>query len=457
MNKDIKYYLYHIKESIKAIENGEIDSLILEETEGNFLEMFELIKMFLISEREIYYGYFLMNMQLSVNFYVSSTAGIKLNTYPPVLETNPLLLCKYSIKEIIYIICHEIEHIILNHPAEMVRCCDENDNEMLFRFNLAADASVNDRINQDIIDTNCRFLSQPDDSINSRTLSEIFDIGDILPLESYAYYFSLIQNKDSDSSSTGSDNRHSNKSENEDNEDNIVTAQNCGELQDHNWEAEGDSEDVQAVTREFVNQVVNTMSDESREMMTERFFSDVEIINKPPKLSWQKILKKYIGSVSAGKRKTRLRLNRRQPERYDLSGTMEDKILKIVVAIDTSASVDDKMLSYIFNEIFSILSKRRHEITIIECDSKIQRVYKAKNRSEIQKRVVGRGGTEFSPVIKYINENKCFRDALLIYFTDGFGEEQIPKPFTYKNMWVIVDRDNYLSLKEPYGVKLSLF
>lgn len=447
MIKDIKYYLYHIKENIKVIESGNISHLILEETKNNFLEMFELIKMFLISEREIYYGYFLMNMQLSVNFCVNSTAGIKLNTYPPVLETNPFLLCKYSIKEIIYIICHELEHIILNHPAEMVRCCDENDNDMLYRFNIAADTSVNDRINQDIIDTNCKFLSQPDDSINSLNLSEMFELGDILPLESYDYYFSLIQNKDVES----------NLSEDENSDNNIVTAQNCGKLQDHNWEADGDSEEVQAVIREFINQVIDTMNDESREMMPERFFSDVDIINKPPKLSWQKILKKYIGTICADKRKTRSRLNRRQPERYDLLGTQEDKSLKIVVAIDTSASVDDKMISEIFNEIFAILSRRKHEITIIECDAKIQRVYKVRNKNEIQKKVVGRGGTKFSPVIKYINKDKYFRDALLIFFTDGYGEEKIPKPFTYKNIWVIVDRDNYLSLKEPYGIKLSLY
>ena len=190
--------------------------------------------------------------------------------------------------------------------------------------------------------------------------------------------------------------------------------------------------------------------------MPATFMSQVKEINKPAELSWQAILKKYVGTIAANKRKTRMRLNRRQPERFDLSGRVDDKVLKIAVAIDTSGSVDDEMIAKIFNEIFEILAKRKHEITVIECDAEVQRVYKARNRSEIQKKVMGRGGTWFSPVIDYINNDKYFRDALLIYFTDGYGEREIPKPRTYRNIWVVFGGEKNLSLKEPYGVVLSL-
>ena len=238
--------------------------------------------------------------------------------------------------------------------------------------------------------------------------------------------------------------------------DEIVTAANCGELTDHNWEAGDDAEDAQAVVREFVNAAVDMMNEESRGLMPAHFMSQVELINKPPVLSWQAILKKYVGTISANKRKTRMRLNRRQPERFDLSGRVDDKVLKIAVAIDTSGSVDDHMIAQIFNEIFAILAKRKHEITVIECDAQVQRVYRAKNAGEIQKKVAGRGGTCFSPVIEYVNNDKYFRDALLIYFTDGFGEREIPKPKTYRNLWVVFDDERHLSVKEPYGVVLKL-
>ena len=151
-----------------------------------------------------------------------------------------------------------------------------------------------------------------------------------------------------------------------------------------------------------------------------------------------------------------MRLNRRQPERFDLSGSVDDKVLKIVVAIDTSASVDDNMIGQIFNEIFAILAKRKHDITVIECDAEVRRVYKAKTPADIKKKVTGRGGTRFSPVIDHINKDKYYRDALLIYFTDGYGEIEIPKPRTYRNIWVVIGDSRHLSVKEPYGAVLTL-
>jgi predicted metal-dependent peptidase len=168
------------------------------------------------------------------------------------------------------------------------------------------------------------------------------------------------------------------------------------------------------------------------------------------------LLKKYVGTIAAAHRKTRVKLNRRQPERFDLPGRIDDKILKIVVAIDTSGSVTGKEISDIFNEIFAILAKRKHDITVIECDAQIQRIYKARTVRDIKVKVKGRGGTEFTPVIEHINNDRYYRDALLIYFTDGYGESAIPRPRTYRNLWVILEDADRLSLKEPYGAKIAL-
>lgn len=474
MTNDITQLLYRIKENIAAIEAGETLYSLLDEVRSDFLEFMELCKLFLISERDSYYGYFLMNMQFSVNFGANSIAGIKLNTFPPVFESNPLLLCKFKLKEILYVICHEIDHIVLNHPAEMVKANPTKDEQTFYEFNLAADASVNDRIDHEIKAEDRAFLAHPDGVITSKVLAKMYEIKHLLPMENYAYYFGMISGKqqknEENAPGNGQDsmmqqqNRQDGTAQGDssvsgqqsEDGDEIVTAANCGELTDHNWEAGDDAEDAQAVVREFVNAAVDMMNEESRGLMPAHFMSQVELINKPPVLSWQAILKKYIGTISANKRKTRMRLNRRQPERFDLSGSVDDKVLKIAVAIDTSASVDDRMIAQIFNEIFAILAKRKHEITVIECDAQIQRVYRAKNAGEIQKKVAGRGGTMFTPAIEYINNDKYFRDALLIYFTDGFGEREIPKPKTYRNLWVVFDDERHLSVKEPYGVVLKL-
>ena len=531
MDNDIVGILYRIKENIKLIEGGDATESLLDEVRADFLDLIELIKLFLISERDSYYGYFLMNMQFRANFQANCIAGIKLNEFPPVFESNPLLLCKFTLKEIIYIVCHEIDHVVLNHPAEMVKANPTQDPNRFYEFNLAADAAVNDRLDHEIVAEKHNFMSSPDGLITSKVLAEMFNLRNVQFMENYAYYFALIAGKaekqeanqpqqngsesmmqekmESESSGDGkgkgsnsgdgkrkssreADKQESASSEGEDqdtasgegddsssdgkdekteetnsgsgssgdgeeNNKKVVTAKNFGgKLSDHDWEAGNDPEDATAAARELVNASVGMMNEESRGLMPGYFMSEVQKINKPPVLSWQAILKKYVGTITANKRKTRTRLNRRQPERFDLSGTMDDKILKIVVAIDTSGSVSDHMISMIFNEIFAILAKRKHEITIIECDAQVRRVYKARNVSEVKKKVAGRGGTWFSPVIDYINNDRYFRDALLIYFTDGYGEREIPKPRTYRNMWVVIGGAENLSLKEPYGVVLSL-
>jgi predicted metal-dependent peptidase len=491
MSDNITELLYRIKENIKAIEGGDTEESLLDEVRSDFLGLIELIKLFLISERDSYYGYFLMNMQFRVNFFSNGIAGIKLNEFPPVFEANPLLLCKFTLKEIIYIVCHEIDHVVLNHPAEMVKANPDENPETFYEFNLAADAAVNDRLNHEIIEEKHSFMSEPDGIITSDVLSRMFKLGKICPMENYAYYFKLITGKNKQNppqsgsgaaknggesmmqrqnqkdgtlsaggesgEQYGNQSADGDSSDGQDNSGQIVTAANCkGKISDHDWKAGNDAEDAAAAVKELVNASVGMMNDESRGMMPGYFMSAVENINKPPVLSWQAILKKYVGTITASKKKTRTRLNRRQPERYDLSGAMDDKVLKIVVAIDTSGSVNDHMIGQIFNEIFAILAKRKHDITVIECDAQVQRVYKAKTPADIKKKVAGRGGTWFTPVIDYVNSDKYFRDALLIYFTDGYGETEIPKPRTYRNIWVVFGNAKHLSVKEPYGIVLTL-
>lgn len=500
-NNDITALLYRIKDNIRAIEGGDTREPLLDEVRSDFLDLIELIKLFLISERDSYYGYFLMNMQFRANFFSNSIAGIKLNEFPPVFESNPLLLCKFKLKEIIYIVCHEIDHVVLNHPAEMIKANPEGNPDTFYQFNLAADAAVNDRINHEIVAEKHGFMSEPDGLITSKVLSKMYKLGNIRQMENYAYYFGLIskkagqqqqgmnspqngqqsimeqQNQKDGTSSSGGQNedkdeqnsqngqgdsvtedQNENQTDSGESENNqVVTAANCGgNISDHNWEAGNDADDAAAAVREFVNASVGMMNDESRGLMPGYFMSRVEEINKPPVLSWQAILKKYVGTITANKRKTRMRLNRRQPERFDLSGSVDDKVLKIVVAIDTSGSMSDSMIGQVMNEIFAILAKRKHDITVIECDAEVRRVYKAKTPADIRKKVAGRGGTWFSPVIDYVNKDKYFRDALLIYFTDGYGEREIPKPRTYRNIWVVIDDARHLSLKEPYGTVLTL-
>ena len=458
MANDIAGYLYGIKENIRAVEDGCRDKQLFDEIEADTLTLLELMKLFLISERDSYYGYFMMNLSFCVDFSNRSIAGIALNTFPPEFCTNPLLLCKFSLKEILFIVCHEIDHIVLNHPAEMVRLNPQKDEETYKRFNFAADASVNDRLNLEIKSQGKGFMTAPEGHISSLSLKRMFKLRQLAELESYMYYFKKIQGKalppqQQPERMMAAVNEGASSGEAE--SDSVITARNCGEMTDHNWDAGEDEEEAAAAVRELVNSAVALMNDEVRGQMPGFFTQQVKQLNMPARLSWQAILKKYVGTIATGKRKTRTRLNHRQPERFDLSGRKEEKVLKIVVAIDTSASVSDKDVAQIFREIFAMIARRRHAVTVIECDSQVQRVYLVKTPKDVKKSVAGRGGTAFTPVIEYLNENRYYRDALLIYFTDGYGERSIPRPKTYRNLWVVLENEKHLSIQEPYGAVVA--
>lgn len=474
---NIAALLQDMKSSVSEFEQTE-DMAILQRIDADFQRFAQLVTLFLIAERDTYYGYFLMSMAFRTNYAVSTIAGIRLGEYPPVFETNPLILLKYSLKEILYIFCHEIDHVVFNHPAEMVKSNPEDNPELFELFNYAADASVNDMLNTEI-KRGKKFMQAPKGVVTSKVIRDKFRFSRVQPLENYQYYFDLIKHhadmlgepqRDGIAPIPGS-NAESNAGSNDAANPgdiaagNVITAADAaGNINDHAWTfaAERDepaSESAEAMTeavKELLNEVNSIMSGEARGLMPARFSTAVARANKPPALNWKTILKKYVGTIAADKVKTRMRLNRRQPQRFDLSGTRESKTLKIVVAIDTSGSVSDKEIEQIFSEIFAIIARRSFELTVIECDEEIQRVYQLKSPKDLPNRVEGRGGTSFTPVIEYINKRRYFRDALLIYFTDGYGEVSIPRPLTYRNLWVVLGNTSNLSVENPYGLALPL-
>lgn len=479
-----------ISEAVLKYEKS-ADPALLSHINDGFRRFAQLVTLFLVSERDTYYGYFFMAMTFRPNPNMDAIAGILLDAYPPIFEANPLRLFKLSLKEILYVFCHEVDHVVFNHPAEMVRSNPEKQPDLFKLFNYAADASVNDQLN---FEAACgkKFLAPPKGIITSQFISARFNIAQVAPRQDYLYYFNLIKDValpeemgnskepgfEGEPLAGGSSVESGGDEGAEFEEGSFVggSAEEAGGsveagfeegllIGNHSWESStGEDEEItgtldemlESATKEFLNNVNELMGAEARGMMPAYFIERLEQINAPAKLNWKQLLKKYVGTISAEKIKTKTRLNRRQPLRFDLSGTRESKTLKIAIAIDTSASMDSEQLRQIFAEVFAIVAQRRCEITVIECDAEVRNVYRITSPDDANLEVSGRGGTCFSPVIRYINDHRYFRDALLIYFTDGYGEKSIPRPRTYRNLWVISGTAVHLSVEQPYGLVLPL-
>lgn len=452
MGKDIMYYYEKMQENIHIVEDDEQNAEALKEVRSNFLALFEYIKMFLIAKKERYYGYFLMDFSLNIDFSFNADAAVNIDKYPFEMMINPLLLGTYTIKEMVFIVCHEIEHIVLDHPAQDRIMNKDRDPDVSMDLNLAMDASVNDRLIWDIKEADLKMMSDPNNGVTSTFLSDTFELK-LKKMENYLYYYSYIKGK------TKRTNRKSKKSfvlispRNR----GIVTSKNRPNgIVRHKWTSDDNAEDIHELIRKYVGQIVDGIPEDLRGLFPEHQKAALKALLAPPTIEWKNILKRYIAMTPFRYRKTKMRLDRRQPDRFDIPGRAVNREVRLVVAIDTSASVCETDLENFFSEILEILRITKFDLTIIECDAEIQSVYKAKKIEEVNLNVNGRGGTSFAPVIDYLNASKEYRDAVLVYFTDGMGDIRIQRPLVNRCLWVLTDPEMELSLEEPYGDVIAI-
>ena len=87
----------------------------------------------------------------------------------------------------------------------------------------------------------------------------------------------------------------------------------------------------------------------------------------------------------------------------------------------------------------------KREVNVVECDTQIQKVYKANSPEDIQVDVMGRGGTSFTPIMEYMKEN-CSKDTVLIYATDGYGESKLEcENISQSTIWLLTTKKDQLS------------
>jgi len=108
---------------------------------------------------------------------------------------------------------------------------------------------------------------------------------------------------------------------------------------------------------------------------------------------------------------------------------------KLVVAVDSSGSVDEKLLDIFLSELNFLMSTiPNYEIDLLVCDDKIQMHKTFYSGDILEVDIKGGGGTDFRPVFKFIDEN--LQDIkLLLYFTDldGLFPKEIPN---YDVKWI---------------------
>jgi len=227
-----------------------------------------------------------------------------------------------------------------------------------------------------------------------------------------------------------------------------------GDIPDHStWEEFDDMTDAEKKLIE--KQVQKILQDAKEQTIKKRGNMPGEIEGLivveefvAPKFDWKGYLRRFTGvSTKVFTKKIRRKENRRYEDNPGLKIKMRQHML---LAIDTSGSVSDTELAEFMNEIHHIY-KVGVDITVVQCDTSIKSIEPYRGKNEIN--VLGRGGTEFDPVLDYYNAN-LKKYTSLVYFTDGECYTSVrPRG---KVLWVLSERSGMNEDLPGQVIKLEL-
>ncbi|CDB75351.1 MULTISPECIES: VWA-like domain-containing protein [unclassified Clostridium] len=412
-------------EMYKAKRNGEkFQPEITKEFKEDFFKLVDKVILSLMEDKDNFYGYFLFQMGREIRFDITSASGVNFKGAKYVIYFNPILFLQLNMKQMETTIKHEIHHVLSLHLS---RAKELKNKYSTLTVNLAMDIVVNQYLD-----------NLPPYSTTLKGVNLKYNLN----MEAYntlEYYAEKIQSEldlmEENDEGEEDDSQVTNS---------MIESYNPEKMHDM-WQ-ESDEFDEKTL-REFAEKVINASQKGTIPSQVESLIANLK--NSQGEIPWNIMLKKLMGTVESNKKKTITRRNRRQPNRLDLRGEIRNHKSEIAVAIDISGSISNEEFKQAIKEVLSIVKNYNHEITIIECDKEVKRVYKAKSVRDIKKRLTSGGATKFTPVFEYANNTKC---NLLIYFTDGKGERKLEVvPRGYRTLWVISGRGDELSLDESYG------
>lgn len=394
-----------------------------------FFAFVDTLNLSLMEDKDNFFGYFLFQMGKDIRFDLADATGVNFKKTRYILYFNPLIFLPLSKEQMESSIKHQILHVVSMH---LVRAKELKSSYSRLAMNLAMDVVVNTYLDH-----------LPPFSTTLEWVNMNYSLL-LAPFESFEYYVEKIQTAlDLRTDKTDKPDEGSAKDET------ISTSYQSGKTHDI-WD-ESDTADVQSLQK-FTAKYIDAAHKGKLSNYLESMLTSLKETDND--LPWHWYLKKLVGSVANRMKKTTMRRNRRQPLRFDLPGELRSYTAKLYIALDISGSISDDEFKQAMQEVLHVVRQYKHEITIIECDDEIRRTYAVRSLEDVKSRLDVRGGTAYSPVFEYANGKRI---DLLVYFTDGKGEERLHcKPQGYKVLWVLSGKSDVLSVKHPYGLVKKL-
>lgn len=352
--------------------------------------------------------------------------------YPPFVE-------KLTLEQLYGVVQHEIEHVIRLH---VVRCGQRQP----LLFNIAADMTVNGKKDNPRIGykedgkkiifptENAVFI--PDDWPDDETAEFYYDKFPKIEIEMCNCDGEEGEGESAGDSGSGKDSKGGKDKKkdkggdgDEDDKDDKKTKKiggvklekcpKCGKwklkgnlIDDHSiWRQSDVSEDE---ARQVVKDMVDQASAKCQGNVPGHLEEAIKALNKPV-VRWREIFRQLVGTYCGGRRITYARRNRRN-DNFGIPGQSHHATAKVCVIVDTSGSIDTKMLEQFFTEIEAITYKTT--VNVLQWDMEFQGFGRYKRGEWRKYKVHGRGGTSMKAACEWAVKNGVQGDALVL-LTDG--------------------------------------
>ena len=177
---------------------------------------------------------------------------------------------------------------------------------------------------------------------------------------------------------------------------------------------------------------------------------------REPKQSWREILREFM--VAKVQQDTSWnRINRRYAGTGFILPHLDNPAMgAVVIAIDTSGSIDETVLNMFLSEVQGLIRECRPcNIYLCSCDAQVHSEYSITSDEDLPREYKGGGGTSFIPVFEWIAEQQS-KDwpeppVCLVYFTDGMGTFPSLAP-AYPTLWALT-----MKCDTPFGTNVNLW
>lgn len=159
----------------------------------------------------------------------------------------------------------------------------------------------------------------------------------------------------------------------------------------------------------------------------------VEEIKNPPQ-DWRAILRRFVQANARNDYSWQSPNPRYLHAGLFLPALRSETMPPLVVAVDTSGSIDEVILGQFRDEIEAIVGEMTPEkLHVVYCDNQVQKVEVFEAGEPVTMNPAGFGGTDFRPVFDWV-ENEGLQPACLVYLTDMCGSFPLGAP-DYPVLW----------------------